>query len=57
MIEREVCPLKDMDGCLDKLTPTKKSKIFSSRLVGLLCGSFCKALRITFFKLGEIEGF
>ena len=55
-IETDAWVRKETDGCRERLTPTKKSKSWSSLLFGLLCGSFCRVLNITFFKLTEIDG-
>ena len=46
--------MKEIEGCLTKLTSVKKSKFFIYLRVGLLWGSFCKMLETRFFKLVEV---
>lgn len=49
----DVCALNEIEGCLDRLTPMKKSKHFNSEQVGLFCGYFYRQLSTTCLKLDE----
>lgn len=47
LVEIELWARKDIDGCLDNVTPTKKSNFLSSKHVGLLCGYLYRELITT----------